>query len=99
MIKTLRFLAIAEGISYLAFALTMPLKYGWGIKEPNYFVGMAHGVLFIAYCAFVVVAAKEYKWNFKTTFVLGMMSLVPFGTFWAERKYLRGDREVGSTVE
>lgn len=94
MIKTLRFLAIAEGISYLAFALTMPLKYGWGIKEPNYFVGMAHGVLFIAYCAFVVVAAKEYKWDFKKTFVLGIMSLVPFGTFWAERKYLREEEEV-----
>lgn len=98
MIKTLRFLAVAEGISYLAFALTMPLKYGWGIKEPNYFVGMGHGVLFIAYCLFVVVAAKEYKWKFNKTFILGIMSLVPFGTFWAERKYLRGEQAVDSAV-
>lgn len=52
-------LAIAEGISYLLFGLTMPLKYVYEVPEPNYFVGMAHGVLFILYCVWAVVVAKS----------------------------------------
>lgn len=89
MIKMLRFLAIAEGISYLALGLTMYLKYGMDIREPNYIVGLAHGALFIAYCVYVVMAAKEYKWSFGKTAVLGIASLIPFGTFWADWKYLK----------
>jgi len=49
MIKVLRLVAIAEGISYLAFALTMPLKYGWNIEMPNKIVGSVHGFLFVFY--------------------------------------------------
>ncbi|MFN3316530.1 MAG: DUF3817 domain-containing protein, partial [Raineya sp.] len=43
-----RKVAFAEGISYLLFALTMPLKYIFKIPEPNYVVGLAHGLLFVA---------------------------------------------------
>ena len=57
MLKLVRITAIAEGISYLAFALTMPLKYMWEIAWPNKIVGMAHGVLFVAFCLLVVIAA------------------------------------------
>lgn len=90
MIQTLRILAVLEGISYLLlFGLTMPLKYIYKLDAPNYFVGMAHGVLFILYCLFVVLCASKFKWSFKQTMILGLMSLVPFGTFWAEKKYLR----------
>ena len=46
----LQLLAILEGISYISFGLTMPLKYMMEIKGPNYIVGMAHGLLFMAYC-------------------------------------------------
>ncbi|HNS42656.1 MAG TPA: DUF3817 domain-containing protein [Taishania sp.] len=89
MIKFVRNMAIAEGISYLAFALTMPLKYIWGIKEPNFIVGSAHGFLFIAFCLLVVVAALKFKWDAKKTGILLLSSLIPFGTFWSEKKYLR----------
>jgi len=89
MIKTLRFLAITEGISYLLLAFTMILKYGWEIPEPNYVVGMAHGVLFVLYCISVLLCANKFKWSFGKTLILGLASLIPFGTFWAEKKYLR----------
>jgi integral membrane protein len=82
-------MAIAEGISYLAFALTMPLKYIWGIKEPNFIVGSIHGFLFIVFCLLVVVAALNFKWDTKKTGILLLSSLIPFGTFWSEKKYLR----------
>jgi integral membrane protein len=89
LIGQLRILAILEGISYISFALTMPLKYIWEIKGPNYFVGMAHGFLFLAYVIWVMVNHYDRKWNFKTTFLLLIASLVPFMTFWVDKKILQ----------
>ena len=56
---------------------------------PNKIVGMAHGVLFIAYCVWVIVVANDKKWNFKTTFLAGLASLLPFGTFIADAKIFK----------
>ena len=89
LIGQLRILAIAEGISYLLLALTMPLKYMYDMPMPNKIVGMAHGVLFIAYCVWVIVAANDKKWNYKTTFLAGVDSLLPFGTFVADAKIFK----------
>lgn len=91
MLKLVRYTAIAEGFSYLAFALTMPLKYSWNITLPNMIVGQAHGFLFLAFCVLVLLAANKFKWNLKKTLILLVSSLIPFGTFWAERKYLRDE--------
>lgn len=85
----LRILAIAEGISYLLFALTMPIKYMLHNPLPNKIVGMAHGVLFIAYCFWVILVAFEKKWNFSTTLLAGFASLLPFGTFIADSKIFK----------
>jgi integral membrane protein len=89
LIGQLRILAIAEGISYLLLALTMPLKYMYDMPMPNKIVGMAHGVLFIAYCVWVIVVANDKKWNYKTTFLAGLASLLPFGTFVADAKIFK----------
>ncbi len=86
-----RYIAILEGISYLLFALTMPLKYVYGILEPNYFVGMAHGLLFLLYCALGLRCAIHYKWTFGFSVMVFLASLVPFGTFYLEAKYLKED--------
>lgn len=91
MLNLVRYTAIAEGISYISFGLTMPLKYIWGIKLPNLIVGQAHGFLFVAFCLLVIIAANKFKWNLKTTFLLLASSLIPFGTFWSEKKYLRNE--------
>ena len=65
-LQILKLWAILEGISYLLlFGVSMPLKRIYNIPEPNFFVGMAHGVLFIAYCLWVLIVAREEKWNFK----------------------------------
>ena len=89
LLGQLQLLAILEGISFISFGLTMPLKYSWEIKGPNYYVGMAHGVLFIAYCMWVVLVHFDKKLSLKTTALLLISSLVPFMTFWAERKILK----------
>jgi integral membrane protein len=91
LLGQLRLLAIVEGISYISFGLTMPLKYEWGIKEPNMIVGMAHGGLFIAYCLWVVLNHFDRKWEYKKTGILLISSLVPFMTFWADKHYLKNE--------
>ncbi len=89
LLGQLQFLAIVEGISYISFGLTMPLKYVYGIKEPNYVVGMAHGVLFIAYVLWVLRVHFNRKVSYSKTFIMLVASLVPFMTFWVERKMLK----------
>ncbi|WKK79789.2 DUF3817 domain-containing protein [Marivirga arenosa] len=89
MLQALRITAILEGISYLLLGITMPLKYSMNMPQPNYFVGMAHGVLFIAYCSLVIIVASKYKWNLKLSFLSLLASLIPFGTFYADWKWFR----------
>lgn len=56
------------------------------IPQPNYFVGMAHGVLFIAYIIYVVLVSKEQKWNMGRMGFGLIASLLPFATFIFDNK-------------
>ena len=89
LLNRFRWLAVAEGISYLLLGITVPLKSIYNIPEPNFIVGSIHGVLFIAYCVILLVLMIDLKWSFKKGIILFLASLIPFGTFWAEKKYLR----------
>lgn len=91
LLKAFRYTAILEGISYLLFGLTMPLKYMYDILEPNFYVGMAHGLLFILYCILGLSCAIHYKWKFGFSVMAFLASLIPFGTFYLEAKYLKKD--------
>lgn len=90
MIKTLRLLALLEGIStLLLFGIAMPMKYIWNHEAIMFPVGMTHGVLFLAYCFLVVLVSWKMKWKFKITFFSLLASLIPGGTFYADNKYFR----------
>lgn len=89
LINQLRILAWIEGFTYLAFGLTMPLKYIYGMKEPNYYVGMAHGVFFIAYIIWVLLVGIKYKYTLSKMALFCFASLIPIGTFWIDEKFLK----------
>ena len=90
MLKLFRATAILEGISYLSlFGMTMPLKHWADIPEPNKYVGYVHGILFIVYVVVAVMFCWERKWNLKRFIILFLASLLPFGTFYADKKYLK----------
>jgi integral membrane protein len=83
----LRILAFMEGISFLVILfITMPLKYIFKMPEPNKVFGLAHGVLFVLYVLAVVQIKIEQNWKISTTFWALVASVVPFGTFWADKK-------------
>ena len=89
-LRILRVVALLEGISFLVLLLiAMPLKYYGGIPSATQMVGMAHGVLFVAYIFFVIVVAILKKWSFLTVIILIILSFVPAGTFYADKKYFR----------
>ena len=89
----LRILAILEGISYLLLALTMPLKYWYNMPLPNKVVGMIHGVLFIAFCVWVVLVARQRKWSLWKTLICLASSLFPFATFVVDYTILKPEQK------
>ncbi len=89
MITSFRFISYLEGISYLLILfVTMPLKYLFESPEPNKVIGMAHGFLFLGYVVFAFLMKPEKQWNNKTLGIVLLCSIIPFGTFWMDRKYL-----------
>ena len=81
-LKTLTIMGYLEGTSFLLLlGIAMPLKYLMGIPEGVKYIGMAHGVLFIAYIVILMGAANKIKmpiWAMPAG-VLG--SFLPFGPF------------------
>ena len=87
MIKTLRILGNIEGISYLLLlGVAMPMKYYFDIPTAVKITGMAHGVLFVAYCLLLAVCMKKFAWTLKFGVYLFIATLIPFGTFVTDRK-------------
>lgn len=90
----LRVIGFIEGVSFLVLlGIAMPLKYFWDAPQAVRVVGMAHGVLFIAYVAAAVQAWLEYDWSWKRAALVIAASLVPFGTFYADVKWMRDVRD------
>jgi integral membrane protein len=50
---------------------------------------MPHGILFIAYIFFSIAGKFKYKWGYKDFFIISSASLIPFGTFYVDNKYLK----------
>ena len=87
--NSFRIVALLEGISYiLLLFIAVPIKYIQGNPEYVKLLGMPHGLLFVAYVVLAIVAGMEFKWNMKTMFIVLIASILPFGTFYVDRKYL-----------
>ncbi len=90
MLQFFKKLSFLEGISFLLILfVTMPLKYIYDYPQANKVVGMIHGVLFIAYVVIALMLKPEQKWSLKDTAIILLCSIIPFGTFWMDKRYLR----------
>jgi len=89
-INIFRIIAFLEGVSYiLLLGIATPIKYL--IEEPKYvkILGMPHGILFIAYIAIAVLIRKEFLWTNKQFGTILLASIIPGGTFYIDKKYLK----------
>ena len=88
-IGRLRIIAFLEGCSFLLLGFTMILKYHYAMPLPNYFVGLAHGVLFILYVILLLQVSFIHRWNLLKIVIAFVASLIPFGTFYADKALFR----------
>lgn len=91
LLRSFKAVAILEGISYLVLFANMlfikpfdPEVY----QTLLYPIGMSHGLLFIAYVLLALLVGSKLKWSFKTLGIVLLASLLPFATFFIEKRYL-----------
>ena len=90
-LKIFRIVAILEGISFLLILfVSMPLKYLFDMPQLTFPLGMVHGFLFIDYVFLTFLGKMIERWSIKDTAIIFVASLIPFGTFYVEKKYLKG---------
>ncbi len=93
-IGRLRLAGITEGISFiLLLGVAMPLKYVWGKPEFVSVIGMAHGLLFLAFCLALFLATVEHSWPIKKAAVFFVAALLPFGPFVIDGRLKAEDAE------
>lgn len=85
----LRIVAFLEGCSFLLLGVTMVLKYKFSMPLPNYIVGLAHGILFVLYVVLLIQVSLLHKWGIIKMFWAFVASLIPFGTFYADKVLFR----------
>ena len=92
-----RLIALLEGISFIVLlTIAMPLKYIAHIPQVVKYNGWIHGVLFILYILFLIRVKEELNWSFKKSIIAFIASLIPFGTFVLDNKWLKPLPEASS---
>ena len=90
LVAIFRVLGWLEGGSFLLLLLVgMPLKYVWENPIAVKALGMPHGILFMVYVLLANIIAEEMEWSFKVRLYAFLASVLPFGTFIFEHKYLK----------
>ncbi len=92
MLRFFKIVAILEGISYLGLFSNMLFIKPINLvlyKTLLYPIGMSHGILFMLYILLAFLNKSSQKWAFKDFAIILAASLIPFGTFYIEKKYLR----------
>lgn len=89
MLTIFKKVAWLEGISLLLLLFfAMPMKYWAGNEIYVKTIGMAHGVLFVLYIVLAIFMKFTQKWSMKKFLLICLASIIPFGTFYVEKKIL-----------
>ena len=90
MKNTFRILAFLEGSSYILL-MSVGLYFKYQLGDPTYvkLLGMPHGLLFVSYLIIAFLIKDNEKWTGKDFGVIILASILPFGTFYVDWKYLK----------
>ena len=85
-----RVIAFLEGVSYILL-MTVGLYCKYQLDDPSYvkLLGMPHGLLFMAYLVLAYLLKDDQKLESKTFLIILAASVIPFGTFYIDKKFLR----------
>lgn len=96
----LRAVSILEGLSLLVLlGIAMPLKYLAHQPAAVRVVGMLHGVLFVSYVLLLAQNAIERRWPLAKVGLGLLLSVVPFGAFYAERRLFQPTAQDASGMQ
>mgnify|MGYP001426358701 CR=1 FL=1 len=84
-----RFIAILEGVSYVLLLIATPIKYFLHNEQYVKALGMPHGILFILYITLALCIKNYMYWDNKNLIIIILASIIPFGTFYIDYKYLK----------
>ncbi|CAB70639.1 MULTISPECIES: DUF3817 domain-containing protein [Streptomyces] len=84
-LRRLRLVSAPEAISFLLLLVCSVLKRTTDFNAVPA-MGMIHGVLFVLYVIFWADAWNRAKWPLKTAALYFVLSVLPTGGFFAERK-------------
>ncbi|MBH5337057.1 DUF3817 domain-containing protein [Streptomyces pactum] len=87
-LRRLRLVSAPEAISFLLLLVCSVLKRTTDFNAVPA-MGMVHGVLFVLYVIFWADAWNRTKWDWKTAALYFVLSVLPTGGFFAERKLKR----------
>ncbi|TLS40999.1 DUF3817 domain-containing protein [Streptomyces montanus] len=87
-IRRLRLVSAPEAVSFLLLLVCSVLKRTTDFNAVPV-MGAVHGVLFILYVIFWADAWNRTKWSPKTAAVYFVLSVLPTGGFFADRKLKR----------
>jgi integral membrane protein len=89
-IGRLRIIGFMEGVSLLLLLfVAMPLKYYFHNPQVTRVLGTVHGALFLLFVFNTLSVGVEQKWKFgTTTWKVLLACVIPFGTFYIDRKIL-----------
>ncbi|AZM55586.1 hypothetical protein DMA15_25885 [Streptomyces sp. WAC 01529] len=87
-LRRLRLVSAPEAVSFLLLLVCSVLKRTTEFNAVPA-MGMIHGVLFVLYVLFWLDAWNRTKWELKTAALYFVLSVLPTGGFFAERKLKR----------
>jgi integral membrane protein len=94
VLKFFRVLSLVEGLSLITLLfIAMPAKYQFG-HDFVWPVGMAHGVLWLAFVLMSLVVSHVRKWSVGAWLVALLCSVVPFGFLYLDARI---KREIAAT--
>lgn len=89
-IGRLRLVGLLEGVSLLLLVgIAVPVKHLYGDPYLVQSIGPVHGILFLLFVFNALSVGVEQQWKFRdTTWKVLLACIIPFGTFYIDRKIL-----------
>lgn len=97
LFSVFRKVAFIEGLSYVLILINMIIvkrlmpELGQTLVFP---IGITHGVLFVAYIILSFLVMSRYNLSFKWLVVAFVASIIPFMTFYMEKKWKQQEADL-----
>lgn len=86
MLSFFKIISTLEGLSLVLLLLVaVPLKYLFAYPALVPYVGMTHGLLFIAYLFVSLIVAQQKNWSLGLFLLVFLLAFIPFGFLFLNR--------------